>query len=204
MAGRDGNWIIAGGAGAALVPALVFGVGLPLWAAAGIGIVAFTGLVFLLAPRRLFEGVDVSGIGRGRVDLARRVLGDALPWIERLTATAAEIRKPLVRERVAGLAVTARAIVDGVEQDANRLATVQRFLTYYLPSAGMVAERYAVLEKMSQPDPALVAQSEGVVARLEEAFSHYKDSLLDSDLADLDVELRLIERSIQEDMGRRR
>lgn len=200
MSGNGSHWLIAGGVGAALVPALVLGLDLPLLVAAGLAVLVFFGLLFLLAPRRLFEGIDISRLGRGRVDLARKVLGEALPHIEGLEAAALGIRKADVKTRVRQLATTASAIVAGVEQDANRLGTVSRFLVYYLPSAGKVVERYALLERMDRPDPALVAQSEGTIAKLEDAFSHYKDSLLDTDLADLDVELRLIDAAIRDDI----
>jgi len=200
---EDRNWLIAGFLGAVTVPGLTFGAGLPFVVSAGIGVAVFAGLLFLLAPRRVFEGIDVSAIGRSRLDLARKVLGDALPQVDRLDQVAKEIRKPDVKARVARLAVVARGILAGVEQDANRLAAVQRFLTYYLPQAGEIAARYPVLEQMSRPDAALVTQTEGVIAKLEDAFGHYKDSLLDSDLADLDVELRLIETAIRDDMGKR-
>ena len=197
----DRNWLIAGLVSAILIPGLVFVVQVPLAVALGVGAVAFAGLLFALAPRRAFEGIDVSNVARGRLDLARKVLNDAAPQIERLTQTARGIRKETVKAQVGRLATTARAIIAGVEQDANRLTNVQRFLTYYLPAAGDVAERYGVLEQKRLPDPARITQTEAVIAKLEDAFSHYSDSLLDTDLADLDVELRLIESSLKEDMG---
>lgn len=203
MFGNDRNWLIAGLVGALVVPGLVFLADMPVSLAAALGLVAFAGTVLLLAPRRVFEGIDVSNVARGRLDLARKVLNEAQPRIEDLEKAAGQIRKATVKAQVGRLASTARAIVTGVEQDANRLTTVQRFLTYYLPSAAEIADRYTVLEQQRQPEVQRVTQTESVIARLEDAFSHYADSLLDSDLAGLDVELRLIESSIAEDMASR-
>lgn len=201
MLGKDGNWLIAGVAAALAIPVLVFGLALPLALALGLGALGFVGLVFVLAPRRVFEGIDVSRVARGRLDLARQVLTDAEPRISRLDEAAGTIRSAVVKAQVGRLAKIARAIIAGVEQDANRLGSVQRFLTYYLPAASDVAQGYGVLERRRQPAPARLAQAEAVIAKLEDAFSHYADSLLDADLEGLDVELRLVESALKDDLG---
>ena len=197
----DRNWIGAGIVAAVAIPLLVFVAGLPFALALVAGLVVFVGLILLLSPRRLFEGIDVSKVGRARLDLTRKVLADALPKVERLREMATRIQKPTVSAQVARLAATAQAIVAGVEKDPTRLGAVQRFLTYYLPAAGDLAENYAVLEQKRTPEAGRIAQAEAVIGKLDEAFSHYADSLLESDLSDLDVELRLIESSLKEDLG---
>jgi 5-bromo-4-chloroindolyl phosphate hydrolysis protein len=197
----DRNWIAAGIVAALLVPLLVFGAGLPFALGAAASAIVFAGLVFLLAPRRLFEGVDVTKIARGRLDLARKVLTDAAPLVDRLKIAAGRIETTGMSGRVDRLAETARTIIAGVEADPNRLASVQRFLTYYLPQAVELTENYAVLERKRSPDPARKAETEELIGKLDEAFSHYADTLLESDLADLDVQLRLLQSSLREDLG---
>jgi hypothetical protein len=199
----DRNWIAAGVVAGIAIPILALVVGLPFAIAAGAGVIVFAGLVLLLAPRRLFEGIDVSKIARGRLDLARKVLTDATPLVERLEASGGRIGTPGTAGRVKRLAETARAIIAGVEADPNRLVSVQRFLTYYLPQAVELAENYAVLERKRSPDPARKAEAEALIGKLDEAFSHYADTLLESDLADLDVQLRLLQSSLKEDLGQR-
>ena len=51
-----------------------------------IAALVFGGLVILLAPRQLFEGIDVNAIGSGRVAFARDLLTPAQPVAERLSA----------------------------------------------------------------------------------------------------------------------
>ena len=58
-----------------------------------------------------------------------------------------------------------------------------------------------MLEQQRSPDPARLAQVEGVIGKLDSAFAHYADSMLESDLAGLEVDLRLIERSVKDDLG---
>ena len=41
-----------------------------------------------------------------------------------------------------------------------------------------------------------------MIVKLEDAFVHYADSLADDELGTLDVDLRLIQASLKEDLGR--
>jgi 5-bromo-4-chloroindolyl phosphate hydrolysis protein len=201
MFNDDRNWLAAGIVGALLIPVLVFGFQLPYVLALGAGAVAFIGLVLLLAPRKLFEGIDVSKVGRGKLDLTRQVLVEAMPSVSRLKDSVADIRSPKIKAIVERLSGTAESIVSGVEKEPERLSSVQRFLTYYLPSAAQLAESYSVLEKQRNPDPTRLKEAETVITKLDNAFSHYADSLMESDLSGLDVDLRLIEQAIKEDIG---
>jgi 5-bromo-4-chloroindolyl phosphate hydrolysis protein len=200
MMGEDRNWLAAGIVAAVLIPALVFGVGLPLIIALVAGGAVFVGALFLLAPRKLFEGINVSKLTRGQLDVVRRVMEEAKPALARLEAAGATIKSAKIRETVNRLAKTARTIMDGLEQNPERLSSVQRFLTYYLPSSAEISESYSVLEQQRAPEVARVKQTEAVIAKLDDAFSHYADSLHESDLSNLDVELRLIDAAVKEDI----
>jgi len=61
------NWIAGGGAAAILLPLLAISVGMPFWIACIISLAAGGGLVVLLSPRKLFEGLDASGAARGKI-----------------------------------------------------------------------------------------------------------------------------------------
>lgn len=199
---NGGNWIVAGVIAAVLLPALVVAVHIPFLIALGAAALAFGGVGVLLAPRGLFEGIDLSGIGGGRVALARKVLTEAMPDLERLAERAGEIRNAATRGRIDHLAATARAIVDGVEKDPARLMAVQRFLTYYLPQAADVAENYGLLERRRVPDLRRLGEMEAIIGRLDDAFTHYADSLVEADLSGLDTELRLLSASLEADLGK--
>ena len=194
------NWLAAGLVAAIMMPVLVFATKLPFVLAIAAACGTFAGLTFLLSPRKLFEGINVSKIARGQLDVVRKVLEDAMPALSRLEKAGSTIRSPKIRETVARLSKTARTILDGLEQNPERLSSVQRFLTYYLPSSAELAESYAVLEQQRAPEPARIKQTEAVIGKLDEAFSHFADSLLESDLSNLDVELRLIDAAVKEDI----
>ena len=197
---EDSNWLAAGVVAGIVMPVLVFAAHLPFVIAAAAAGGTFVGLTFLLAPRKLFEGINVSNVTRGQLDVVRKVLEEATPALDRLEKAGATIRSPKIRETIGRLSKTARTILAGLEQNPERLSSVQRFLTYYLPSSAEIAESYGVLEQQRAPDPARIKQTESVISKLDDAFSHYADSLLESDLSNLDVELRLIDAAVKEDI----
>ncbi|MBB3560700.1 5-bromo-4-chloroindolyl phosphate hydrolysis protein [Rhizobium sp. BK512] len=200
--GNDGNWIMAGLVTAILVPVLTFAAGMPFWIAAVIGLLVFAGLVFLLAPRRLFEGLDIKVIGRGRLAFARELLEAAVPSAQRLEAAAEDITDKQTAARVRHLAEIAADVFRTVEAKPESANAVRRFLSYYLPRAAEVAEGFAAIEAKRAPDIKQLEDVRAVLVKLEDAFVHYADSLVDDALGTLDTDLRLIQASLKEDLGR--
>lgn len=200
--GNDGNWILAGLVTAILVPVLTFAAGMPFWIAAVVGLPVFAGLVFLLAPRRLFEGLDIKVIGRGRLAFARELLEAAVPSAQRLEAAADDITDKQTAARVRHLAEIAADVFRTVEAKPESANAVRRFLSYYLPRAAEVAEGFAAIEAKRAPDIKQLEDVRAVLVKLEDAFVHYADSLVDDALGTLDTDLRLIQASLKEDLGR--
>jgi 5-bromo-4-chloroindolyl phosphate hydrolysis protein len=200
--GSDWNWIVAGVVAAWLIPALSFLGGMPFWIAAVVGGVVFAGLVLVLAPRRLFDGVNVQALGRGSVAFANDLLREAMPAAERLRIAAKGINDKDVAGKVRHLAEISADVFAKIEASPQRAATVRRFLSYYIPRAAEVAEGYAAIETKRAPDLVKLAEVRSVIGKLEEAFVHYSDSLVDDDLGALDTDIRLIQASLKEDLGR--
>jgi hypothetical protein len=149
-----GNWIVGGVAAAMLLPALVFGLGLPFVVGLVISAVAFAGVVVLLAPRRLFEGIDVSRAGQGRIELARKVLTEAEPYRDKLKAAAVNQSDKDLGGKLRHMANTTDAIMAEVEKNPEKLTLVTRFLGYYLPKAAEVADGYSMVQSKRIPDQA--------------------------------------------------
>ncbi len=201
MLGNDLNWIVSGVAAAVILPLLAW-IGVPFWLAAVIAVVAFAGLVVLLSPRKLFEGLDITAIGKEKVAFAQELLNDAVPAAARLREAAGKITDKTVKDRVLHLAAICEDVFAKVEQNPGNASAVRRFLSYYVPRAAEVAEGYAVLEDKHAPDPAKLTEVGDVIEKLEGAFVHYADGLADSELGSLDVDLKLIQASLKEDLGR--
>ncbi|RAZ88483.1 5-bromo-4-chloroindolyl phosphate hydrolase [Mesorhizobium hawassense] len=200
--GNDGNWIVAGLVSAALLIGLGTLTHFPFLVSAVISVLVFTGLIFVLAPRQLFEGLDLRSIGGGQVAFARELLAQAQPAADRLTAAAGSIADKDMKAKVKNLSDIAADVISKVEAKPASAASVRRFLTYYVPQAAEVAEGYATLANRRAPSQQRLATVGAVITKLQDAFVHYADSQADSELGTLDVDLRLIQESLKEDIGR--
>ncbi|MDX8446588.1 5-bromo-4-chloroindolyl phosphate hydrolysis family protein [Mesorhizobium captivum] len=200
--GNDWNWIVAGLVSAALLIGLSALTHFPFLVSAVISVLVFAGLVFVLAPRQLFEGIDLGSIGGGQVAFARELLAQAQPAADRLTAAAGSIADKDMKAKVKNLSDIAVDVIARVEAKPASAASVRRFLTYYVPQAAEVAEGYASLADRRAPNRQRLANVGAVITKLQDAFVHYADSLADSELGTLDVDLRLIQESLKEDIGR--
>jgi 5-bromo-4-chloroindolyl phosphate hydrolysis protein len=202
MAGPSGlNWLAGGAAGAVVIPVLALGVGLPFLVACVAGALAGGGVVLLLAPGTRFKALEASGIAKGKIEFARELLTEADPYVEKLEAFSRHIRSKTVADRVRQLAGVARNIFGEIEKDPLRIDRVRRFLTYYLPRAAEMAEAYQALESSPGADAARLSAIGEIIDRLSGAFTEYARNLRDAELDKLDIELKLLKRSLDEDVG---
>ena len=195
------NWIAAGAIAALLLPSLAIGAGVPFVLACAASALAGTGVILLLAPRKPFERLDASGAARGRIEFARELLTEAEPLVARLERAARIIHAQKVGERVRHLASVAQRILEAVEKDPLRIDRVRRFLTYYLPRTAEIAEAYGSLEQSPSPDPSRLSAASALLDRLDAAFTRYAGNLQSADLDKLDIELKLLKSSLDEDLG---
>jgi len=195
------DWIAGAAATAVLLPLLAIGASMPFWLAGTISVVAGGGVAAILAPRKRFAELEASGAARGKIEFARELLTDAAPLAERMEQAADSIRTVSVAERVRHLVGLARGMFAAIEKDPLRIDRARRVLTYYLPRAAETAEAYAALERSLAPDAARIAATGELIDRLDVAFTRYAASLQDADLDKLDIELKLLKSSLDDDLG---
>jgi 5-bromo-4-chloroindolyl phosphate hydrolysis protein len=159
------------------------------------------GLVLLLAPGTPFKALDASGVAKGKIAFARELLTAADPSVQRLESAAKAIRAKTAAERVRHLASVARGIFEAIEKDPLRIDRVRRFLTYYLPRAAEMAEAYQSLEGGPRAEAARLTATGEIIDRLDAAFTEYAANLHLAELDKLDIELKLLKRSLDEDLG---
>lgn len=199
---RSGLNHVAGGVCAAVIlPLLVLALHLPFLAALVIAMLVYGGVAFLLTPRRAVERIDASKVGRAQAELVASLIGQAEAEIEKLRQAGERIRSAGSAKLVAHLGQVGSDILKALAADPEKLPSVRRFLTYYLPRSAELAEGVALLETQRKPDPDRTAKAEAMLTRLDTAFTHYADNLAETDLDELDVELKLLERSLAEDIG---
>ncbi|MEX2629084.1 MAG: 5-bromo-4-chloroindolyl phosphate hydrolysis family protein [Tistlia sp.] len=202
MAIEPSGWIrnrgLVAGLGALLLALLSTAVA-PLWAALPVGVAGYFGLRWYFSPRGLFTGIARSE--RPRVELVREVLGAAAHDLAALVAAGERIGdRPvadrLVAARLKRMAVACNEVCRQLERRPQRLLQVQRLLTFYLPSARRLAESYEVLER--RPGGA-GAETRQMLERLETLFADYARRLDEPQQDALDVELRLLEQTLEEE-----
>ena len=182
---------------ALILPALVLGLSAPLWLGV---LVALAVLVCVIGAAKLAHRHEATLHAPGAAAPARAVLAEAAPALQRLETAAAAIATLATRAHVGRIADAARLIIASVDEDPTTLAAVQRVLTYYLPRSAAIAESYRVLEARGGADRARMTRIEAIIARLDIAFQHYADRLADDALRLLDVELRLVDAAMRDDL----
>lgn len=172
----------------------------PVWAALMLGVAGFFGLRWYLSPRGLWGGIAREE--RPRVELVRELLGASAQDLAALVETGQRIGDRQVRERVQRMADTANEICRQLERRPDRLMKVQRLITFYLPSALRLTEGYAALEAKPGASSGRIAEAGDMLARLEDLFGDYATRLDGPQRESLDVELRLLEQTLEEERSR--
>lgn len=190
------NRVLVAGLGGGFLALLALALA-PAWAAPPAGLAGFLALRWYLSPRGLFRGIAREQ--RPRVELVREVLGRAAHDLAALVAAGQRIEDRAVAARVQRLAGTCNEVCRQLERRPQRLLNVQRLLTFYLPSAVRLAESYGELEARPAAERGHAAETREMLARLESHFGDYARRLEDPQRDTLDVELRLLEQSLDED-----
>ena len=191
-------YILGAALAAFVLTALVLGLSAPLWLGVAAALLILAGVFVAARVRRRREARALAP--PGRLLPARAALTDAAVALAHLDASAHAIRTPATRRHAQRIADAARVIVDGVDADPAALAAMQRVLTYYLPRAAAIVEGYRLLEGRGG-DEARLRRIETILAKLDRAFQHYADRLADDALRLLDVEIRLVDAALKDDLG---
>lgn len=211
---RSRRTIAAVGAGL-LAGGLSMGADLVMPAPVGIGFLVAIATIFLLreGPRLLVRlrpvpkikppapaVLNPQGLPDARAELIRRVLVEAEADLARLDKAARGASDPeagLVLDRLAGLG---RRIVQGIAQKPARFNAAQRLLTHHLDRAAYLGD---LISAQPAPDRDKLVDIMRVLGRMEILFLQVEAEVAGVQGRDLDLELKVIDQALDEDIRRR-
>lgn len=197
---NDWQWLAGGVVGGLSVPVLTLAAGVPLVVSSVVGIALFAGVALLLSPRRLFEGLSLKGVSKGQLDFAADLIEEGGAHVRALRALARDVPGPEMKARLSHLAETGARILSQIEKNPRKAPSVGRFVSYYLPQTVRIAEGYLIVQGQARPDPGRLHELSSVVDRLDTVFDQYAGTLVEGELSALDVQLRLIDASLKQDI----
>lgn len=197
-----GRYALSGLAAALSMPFLVL-LGVPALAAFLMAIFVFAALALwnLRMARTAVAQAAADALPAREQPALQAALADALPALERLRAARAALPMCRGAAKLAAIEADAEAVIAGLTQAPERLARVQRLLTYYLPSTADLASDYAALQ--AQPASAQREAVEAMFDKLAAAFADFRARMAEEEFRELDTELKLLDQALREDLDRR-
>ncbi|MDX2235365.1 MAG: 5-bromo-4-chloroindolyl phosphate hydrolysis family protein [Hyphomonadaceae bacterium] len=144
--------------------------------------------------------VDGRNLARSQRDLIQGVLDDAADHMRALDACARRLDRPdpASAELCRRLVRTGDKLSDVIAETPAKFAIAQRLFTYNLPKAVYVAETLCDLPEGAPPRRAEEARH--VLTRLDMVFEKTLLDLSEVDAAEMDLEMRLINQSLDEEL----
>jgi hypothetical protein len=209
------------GLGAGLLAGGVASLALPPVAAVGVGFLAAAGGYYTVKLARnvassLAGGGSLRRLGpppqvtaddlpRSRKDLIQRVVDETTGHLRTLQ----NVARRLASEDPDGASVCERLVTAGerlcagIAEEPSKFETAQRALTYYVPKAAYVAETF--LSPSDGPrDKGRSQEARQVLGRMEMLLEKTLMDMRGIDEAEMNLEMRLINQALDEELGVRR
>jgi 5-bromo-4-chloroindolyl phosphate hydrolysis protein len=144
--------------------------------------------------------VGENSLPQGRAELVQQVLGEAATALRALDALIPRLRHPDSVSSVARIVAVGNRVMQAVAIDPEKLAIAQRVFTYYCPETVKVAEALSKLEQDANPDVERISGTQTVLKKLEVLFERTELELKADSGKELDIDLRLLDQSIESDL----
>lgn len=147
--------------------------------------------------------VGENSLPQGRADLVQQILGEAATSLRALDAIMPRLRHPDSVSSVARIVAVGNRIMQSVAANPEKLAIAQRVFTYYCPETVKVADALSKLETDANPDVERITGTQTVLKKLEVLFERTEIELKADDGKELDIDLKLLDQSIESDLRTR-
>jgi 5-bromo-4-chloroindolyl phosphate hydrolysis protein len=158
-----------------------------------------------VAKRPEIEAPSVAEnvLPQGRAELVQQVLSEAANNLRALDAVIPALRHPDSVSSVARIVAVGNRVMQGVAASPEKLAIAQRVFTYYCPETVKVAEALSKLELDARPDIERITSTQTVLKKLEVLFERTELELKADDSKELDIDLKLLDQSLESDLKTR-
>jgi 5-bromo-4-chloroindolyl phosphate hydrolysis protein len=147
--------------------------------------------------------VGENTLPNGRAELVQQVLGEAATSLRALDALIPKLRHPDSVSSVARIVAVGNRVMQSVAANPEKLAIAQRVFTYYCPETVKVAEALSKLEQDANPDVERITGTQTVLKKLEVLFERTELELKADQGKELDIDLKLLDQSIESDLRTR-
>jgi hypothetical protein len=166
--------------------------------AAFLGLGAYGFLAYVLPKRARAGQAEPAAMAQGdKLDARGELLVEARQHLATLSKPHTKLPAS-VRAIVKRLAEEGNSVTDAVTEAPEKLTSVLRFFTYYLPAtADLVEDR---VKLAPHAGAGRLAEIDQTLGRLLEAFSGFRAALLEPDLASVDVDITLLDDALDADL----
>jgi hypothetical protein len=183
--------------------------------AVGLGLLAGGGCIYVLrwlqsgafqramAARTQKAPIVRPAVVQGDLSDSRRtlivsVLDETAGFLRRLHSAGQSLQDREPRELCARLVEMGQKLIDAVARAPEKFAIAQRMLTYHLPKAIYLGE--LLVELQAKPDAKRSTSAIHVLGRMEMLLERTLLDLAAPDMAEMDLEMRLINQALDEDL----
>jgi len=181
--------------GAGLVAGGITGAGLRWLAVRRLSAPALPKTAKVIAP-----ALNAEGLNEARAETLRAILDHAAEQLREVQAAAAHLPDAEAQDLFARLARTGQQIIDRIAERPELLPRAQRVLTYHVERAVYLAETLGAVLASKAADPQQIVSAKHVLARMDNLFERTALELTAGDAKEMDLELRLIDQALDEDL----
>ena len=149
--------------------------------------------IFITADTMVF--LDDARLGKPH-DEADALLQTGAGHLQRISATAAQIENPAIRQKADKLGGTCQRIFDYVRQNPKSARSLRKFLNYYLPTLQKLLTTYELMEEQGVEGENITASKTRISEMLDtmdQAFEKQLDALFGDTALDIDTDITVME-----------
>lgn len=141
-----------------------------------------------------------NALPAGRSELVNSVLAEAATALNHIEEIMPRLRHTDSIAAVAQIVTLGKRLMASIAANPEKFATAQRVFTYYCPQTQNLAEALAILENDPKPDFERISSTQKILQKLVELFDKTEQELKADDNKSLDIDLKLLDQSLQADL----